>query len=187
MYRQLTPEFGSTFFAECIKYFMTHYLMTAWFYCIEIIPPLCSTEHTESIEERIISYWNSNLYDFSNTWKSSPTNMKLLSISHTCFLSLSLFAGAIPAPPENHELFGPMFLLPSKVAVERQHFPEAVTVGWEKKQKEEDSSVLSTLPAAETEKVESDLCYGIQKPMHEKKDIKKVSKLAEMVPGLERE
>ncbi|XP_039191283.1 transforming growth factor beta receptor type 3-like isoform X2 [Crotalus tigris] len=79
---------------------------------------------------------------------------------------------AIPVPPENHELFGPMFLPASKLAVERQHFPEAVTKGWEKKPKEEDSSVLTTLPTAETEKVESDLCYGFQKPMQEKKDIK---------------
>lgn len=102
-------------------------------------------------------------------------------------MSFFLFAEAIPAPPENHELFGPMFLPASKLAVERQHFPEAVTRGWEKKPKEEDSSVLSTLSTAETEKVESDLCYGIQKPMQEKKDIKKVSKLAEMVPGLGRE
>ncbi|XP_070592850.1 transforming growth factor beta receptor type 3-like [Erythrolamprus reginae] len=90
------------------------------------------------------------------------------------FLLIVGLKEATPVPPENHELFGPMFLPPSKVAVERQHLPEAVTVGWDKKQKEEDSPVLATLPAAEeTEKDESDLCYRIQKPTHEKKDIKK--------------
>ncbi|XP_058027766.1 transforming growth factor-beta receptor type 3-like protein [Ahaetulla prasina] len=81
---------------------------------------------------------------------------------------------ATPAVPlENHEPFGPMFLHLSKLAVERQPFPEAVATGWENKWKREDSSVLSTLPATETEKVESDLCHGIQKPMHEREDIKK--------------
>ncbi|XP_034262968.1 transforming growth factor beta receptor type 3-like isoform X2 [Pantherophis guttatus] len=90
------------------------------------------------------------------------------------FLLIVGLKEAIPAAPlENHELFGPMFLLLSRLAVERQQFPEAVTVSWENKRKEEDSSVLSTLAAAETEKVESDFCYGIQKPMHEKEDIKK--------------
>ncbi|XP_026551875.1 transforming growth factor beta receptor type 3-like [Pseudonaja textilis] len=82
---------------------------------------------------------------------------------------------AIPGPPENHELFGPMFLSPSKLGVGRQHFPETVTVGWETKQKEEGSSVLSTLLAPETDKVGSDLCYGIQNLMPEKKDIKEAS------------
>ncbi|KAM6470638.1 transforming growth factor beta receptor type 3-like isoform 1-T1 [Liasis olivaceus] len=91
------------------------------------------------------------------------------------FLLIAGLNEAIPAAPENPELFGPMFLSPSKLAVERQHLPEAATVGWERKQKflGEDSSVLYPVPAPETEKVESALCYRIQKPIHEKKDIQK--------------
>ncbi|XP_063148577.1 transforming growth factor beta receptor type 3-like [Candoia aspera] len=87
------------------------------------------------------------------------------------FLLIVGLNGAITAPPENCVLFGPMFLSPFKLAVEGQHFPEAVAVGRETKQK--DSSVLYPLPAAEMEKVESALCYGVQKPIHEKKDMQK--------------
>lgn len=90
----------------------------------------------------------------------------------------SFFAGATRDP----ELFGPMFL-PPPTSAETQHSPEAITMGWPRRQEflAEDSTSLFLLPTAKTgaEGAESVLCPGERKSSHEDKDIQSVSNQTE--------
>ncbi|XP_066469001.1 transforming growth factor beta receptor type 3-like [Tiliqua scincoides] len=86
---------------------------------------------------------------------------------------------AAPIPPEDPKPFGPM-LLPSPKLVEfQQYFPETVTVDEGKRQnvRGKDTSAIHPLSTAitDTEEVESILCLGEQKPIHENKDMQRVS------------
>ncbi|XP_062976578.1 transforming growth factor beta receptor type 3-like [Elgaria multicarinata webbii] len=83
---------------------------------------------------------------------------------------------ATPTPPEDPQLFGPI-LSPLRFTVKSHHFPEAVTAGWEMRQEimGEDGSAIYPLPTAKLEGMESFLCLGEQKPLHENKDPQTVS------------
>ncbi|XP_053149426.1 transforming growth factor beta receptor type 3-like [Hemicordylus capensis] len=94
------------------------------------------------------------------------------------FLLLIGMNEATPTPPEDPKPFGPMFLLPHRLAESPQHFPEAFSVGWGLRQEflAEDSSAAHPLPTAKagTERTEATLCLGEQKPLHENKDAQRV-------------
>ncbi|XP_044310028.1 transforming growth factor-beta receptor type 3-like protein [Varanus komodoensis] len=93
------------------------------------------------------------------------------------FLLLVGMNEAAPAPPEDPQLLGPMFLPPPRLMVKTWHFPEAVTVGWGMRQEDlgEDGSAVHPVPTAKIEGVESRLCLGGQKPLPEKKPPQRVS------------
>ncbi|XP_054833740.1 transforming growth factor beta receptor type 3-like isoform X2 [Eublepharis macularius] len=91
------------------------------------------------------------------------------------FLLIAGLNGAASDPKP----FGPMFLPPTRFTETQQRLPEAVTLGWARRQEflAEDSTSLLLLPTAKTgtEGMESILCPGEQKPSHENKDIQSVS------------